>query len=78
MAELIQFPWEDDLDGAGMDRAALLEALASVRARLCQLDDAEPEDMTGEDYEAWADRHEALEDLADELSDRLDELGETE
>lgn len=30
--------------------------------------------MAGEAYEAWGDRHEALEDLADEIHDRLDGL----
>ena len=33
--------------------------------------------MESEEYEAWGDRHEELEDLADEILDRLDELEET-
>ena len=30
--------------------------------------------MESEEYEAWGDRHEELEDLADELMERLEEL----
>lgn len=30
--------------------------------------------MESEEYEAWGDRHEALEDLADDIQDRLEEL----
>ena len=33
----------------------------------------EPEDMESEDYEDWARRHEALEDLADDILDLLEE-----
>ena len=32
--------------------------------------------MDSEAYDAWGDRHEALEDLADDILDRLDELDE--
>ena len=39
-----------------------------------RLDEEEPEDMESEAYEAWGDRHEALEDLADDIQDRLEEL----
>ena len=38
------------------------------------LDEREPGDMESEEYEAWGDRHEELEDLADELMERLEEL----
>ena len=30
--------------------------------------------LISEEYEAWGDRHEELEDLADELMERLEEL----
>ena len=30
--------------------------------------------MNSEEYEAWGDRHEELEDLADEIIDRLEEM----
>ena len=35
---------------------------------------AEPEDMESEDYEAWAERHEALADQEDDILDDLDRL----
>lgn len=75
MADILDFDryaQPPDLDA--MTRSELLDGLETVQARIAQLDEQEPEDMTGEDYEAWGDRHEALEDLADEIRDRLDEL----
>ena len=75
MADIMDFDryaQPPDLDA--MTRSELLDCLGTVQARIAQLDEQEPEDMTGEDYEAWGDRHEALEDLADEIRDRLDEL----
>lgn len=75
MADIMDFDryaQPPDLDA--MTRSELLDCLETVQARIAQLDEQEPEDMTGEDYEAWGDRHEALEDLADEIRDRLDEL----
>ena len=75
MAEIHRFDdfyQEPDLDG--MDAEQLRAYLASVRARIGQLDEEEPEDMESEEYEAWGDRHEALEDLADDIVDRLEEL----
>ena len=58
-----------------MSREELLDYLKAVRARIDQLDEREPEDMAGEEYEAWGDQHEELEDLADEILDLLDEMG---
>ncbi|MEI3362521.1 MAG: hypothetical protein V8R75_08085 [Oscillospiraceae bacterium] len=46
-----------------------------MEEQIDQLNQQEPPGMSGEEYEAWADRHEELEDLADDLRDRLDELG---
>ena len=71
----------DDFFAAGPDleamgRAELLDCLAAVRHRIARLDQEEPEDMDSEAYDAWGDRHEALEDLADDILDRLDELDE--
>ncbi len=71
MAEIIPFPGAPDLDA--LDRAALRARLDQVRRELRALDEAEPEDMMSEAYDAWAERHEALEDLADDLLDRLEE-----
>ena len=71
----------DDFFAAGPDleamgRAELLDCLAAGRQRIARLDQEEPEDMDSEAYDAWGDRHEALEDLADDILDRLDELDE--
>ena len=63
-----------DLEAIG--REELLDCLAGVRQRIARLDQEEPEDMDSEAYDAWGDRHEALEDLADDILDRLDELDE--
>ena len=47
---------------------------AELEARLQDMDDDEPEDMAGEEFEQWADAHESLEDLLSEAEDRMDEL----
>lgn len=73
--DLGRYAPEPDLER--MDRGELLAYLEAVRARIGLLDQEEPEDMESEAYDAWGDRHEALEDLADDIQDRLDELGET-
>ena len=76
MADIIDFrkyAQEPELDD--MSREELLDYLKAVRARIDQLDEREPEDMAGEEYEAWGDQHEELEDLADEILDLLDEMG---
>lgn len=54
--------------------AELEEYRAELEARLCDMDDSEPEDMTGEAFEQWAEAHESLEDLLSEVEDRIDEL----
>ena len=46
---------------------------ALYRAELDRLDGEEPQDMDSEEYEAWGNRHEELEDLVDEIWDRLEE-----
>ena len=74
MADISAFDslWEEpDLDA--MDREELKDYLARVRAELDRLDGEEPQDMDSEEYEAWGDRHEELEDLVDEIWDRLEE-----
>lgn len=52
----------------------LEEYRTELEARLCDMDDDEPEDMAGEEFEQWADAHESLEDLLSEAEDRIDEL----
>ena len=63
--------------GDELDRLSLTELeeyRAELEARLCGMDDDEPEDMAGEAFERWADVHESLEDLLSEAEDRLDQL----
>lgn len=71
MAEIIDFSGEPELDD--MSREQLTAYLETVRERIARLDEEEPADMESEEYEAWGDRHEELEDLADEIMDRLEE-----
>lgn len=76
MADWIPFPSPEDMpDPSGMDRTSLLAYLESLRERIAQLDEQEPEDMEAPEYEVWADQHEALEDLTDEIRDLLDGMG---
>ena len=56
-----------------MDREELAACLKEVRERIADLDEREPADMESEEYDAWGDLHEELEDLADEIMDRLEE-----
>ena len=69
------FPREADLDA--MDKEQLRESLEAVQAQICQLDEAEPEDMESEAYQIWGEAHEELEDQADELLERLERARQT-
>ena len=71
--ELTLFPAELP-DPSAMGREELIDLRAAVAGWIARLDQEEPEDMDSEEYEAWGDRHEALEDLADDILDRLEEL----
>lgn len=70
MADILAFPVEPDL--GAMSAEELKELLEAVRAQFAALDAQEPEDMMSEAYEAWGERHEALEDLADDILERLE------
>ena len=72
MAEILRF--EDDL--ASLNREELRSRLEAVRLRIAELDAQEPEDMGSEEYEAWGDRHEELEDIIDELMELLEDMEE--
>lgn len=50
----------------------LLAQKAALEDKIAQLDAREPANMESEEYEAWADEHEELEDLLDEILDLLD------
>jgi len=55
-------------------REELLARLEELRRKVALLDLNEPEDMESEEYEAWGDTHEKLEDQIDEILDFLDEI----
>ena len=74
MAEFLEFDGGFAPDIEAMDREELQACLQEVRERIADLDEREPADMNSEEYEAWGDRHEELEDLADEIIDRLEEM----
>ena len=73
MAEFLEFDGGFAPDIEAMDREELQACLQEVRERIADLDEREPADMNSEEYEAWGERHEELEDLADEIMDRLEE-----
>lgn len=77
MADIMDFsPYARKPDLDAMSREELLECLQDVWGRIGQLDMQEPEVMDSEEYDAWGNCHEALEDLVDEIMDLLDEGGE--
>ena len=74
MAEFLEFDGGFAPDIEAMDREELQACLQEVRERIADLDEREPADMNSEEYEAWGERHEELEDLADEIGERLEEM----
>ena len=76
MAEIFEYPQcGDEGAPAAENRNKIYAYLASVEEQIDQLNQQEPPGMSGEEYEAWADRDEELEGLADDLRARLDERG---
>lgn len=57
-----------------MNREQLEEYLVQLQQQLRELDAREPKKRTDEEYEAWADAHEELEDAIDEVYEFLDEV----
>ena len=74
MADFLEFDGGFAPDIDTMDREELQACLKEVRERIADLDEREPADMNSEQYEAWGDCHEELEDLADEIVERLEEM----
>ena len=76
MGKIIEFGgfFDMEADIYGMDKAELLEYLEQVQHQIELLDEEEPEDMASEEYEAWGERHEDLEDLVDEIMDLLEDM----
>ena len=56
-----------------------LEQLYEYREQLmediAELDEKEPFDESSEEFVAWAEEHEDMEDLLDDVVDRIEELG---
>ena len=74
MTEFLKFENGFAPDTETMDREELKACLQAVRERIADLDEREPVDMNSEEYEAWGECHEELEDLADEIVERLEEM----
>ena len=62
--------WKPDPED--MEEADLQSYLQRLRQQLAVLDDREPEDMDSEEYDTWAQEHEALEDDIDDVLDALE------
>ncbi len=67
MADIIEFE---------KSASRLRSYLKELQKQVADLDKQEPRDMESEEYEAWAEKHEELEDLIDEVLDQLDALEE--
>lgn len=61
-------------DVEGMDLHQLQALQAQLMEKIAELDAREPKNVESEDYDAWADAHEELEDLLDDVLDRLEEF----
>ena len=74
MDKIIPFPQEEEyLDPEEMTVPEREELLEDLNAQLAELDAREPKSNSGDDFEAWAEEHEDLEDAIDEILDILDE-----
>lgn len=60
------------LDISKLNKDQLAAYHATLMDALAQLDKREPQDMLSEEYEAWGDEHEALEDLLEDVEERLE------
>ena len=69
--------WEafDALDLDGMGATELRALLTGVEAYYAELEGLEPRDEDGEEYEAWMEALEALDDMMDEIHERLEGIG---
>ncbi len=56
-----------------MDKKQLENYLAELKNQLALHDVSEPLDMESEEYDAWGDKREAIEDLIDDVLDLLEE-----
>ena len=74
MSDMLKFGEEVEWpDLENMSEEELRRELSEVWEKIAVLDYQEPEDVNSEEYEAWAERHEDLEDLEDEIQDLLEE-----
>ena len=73
--EIIEFrgaPEEECVEIEEMTRQELQAFLEELEQMLTQLDAREPKNQRSDDYEAWAQEHEDLEDAIDEVREYLD------
>ena len=67
----IAFCPERDLEA--MDKEQLKAYRKEILAQIRELEDEDPETLTSDDFEIWANKHEDLEDILDDIQDLLDE-----
>ena len=67
----IAFCPERDLEA--MDEEQLKAYRKEILAQIQELEDEDPETLTSDDFEIWANKHEDLEDILDDIQDLLDE-----
>ena len=63
----------DELDSLSLKELKVYRA--ELEARLCDMDDDEPESGDGPEFELWTDMRESLNDLLRGVEERIDELG---
>lgn len=79
MGKILEFPGDFQFDGLcyealeKMPREGLETLLERLGEALHRLDNLEPDDEESEEFEAWADTHEEIEDWMDDIRDLLED-----
>lgn len=74
MDKTIPFPESEEyLDPEEMTVPELEELFSELQEQKKELDAREPKKKDGDEFDAWAEEHEDLEDAIDEILDLLDE-----
>lgn len=80
MGKIIGFPggaprWEDCLaeDLSALSREELEALRQAANARYAEIELQEPVDEESDEYEAWLERLEEIDDLLDDIGDRLED-----
>ena len=58
-----------------MSTEQLYDYREELMEEIAALDEQEPFDESSEEFVAWAEQHEELEDLLDDVVERIEELG---